>query len=91
MFVIYICIISVICNVIFFSEGNSIEDLYTSLAKKSAEIYIQRSKQLYCKAPIRSKLFTWQIENLEIVALADLSYHGKKAVVNHMQQVDSDR
>lgn len=70
--------------------GNSIEDLYTSLAKKSAEIYIQRSKQLYCKAPIRSKLFTWQIENLEIVALSDLSYHGKKAVVNHMQQVDSD-
>ncbi|CAI9740932.1 Hypothetical predicted protein [Octopus vulgaris] len=69
---------------------NRFEELYTSLAKKSAEIYIQRSKQLYAKSPIKAQLLNCQMENLEIVALADLSYHGKEAVVEHMKQVDPD-
>ncbi|XP_071094347.1 protein hobbit-like isoform X1 [Haliotis cracherodii] len=66
------------------------EELYLSLAKRSAEVYIQRCQQQYSNTPMRTKLFTWTFEDLEITALADRSYHGKENVVKHMQQVDPD-
>ncbi|KAK6192150.1 hypothetical protein SNE40_003678 [Patella caerulea] len=69
--------------------ASRVEDLYANLSRKSGDIYIQRSKQYYT-APLRSKLFTWTMENVEITALADLNYHGKDNVVRHMQEIDSD-
>ena len=67
------------------------EELYASLYKKSSEIYIQRSKQMYGNGAMRTQLFTWLMENLEIVALADLSYHGRDNVINVMKDMDKDR
>ncbi|XP_041349626.1 protein KIAA0100-like [Gigantopelta aegis] len=66
------------------------EELYLSLAKRSAEVYIQRSQKLYSSMPMRTKLFTWLMEDLQIIALADRSYHGKENVVKHMKEIDSD-
>ncbi len=71
--------------------SRKVEELYESLSKKSAEIYIDRSKKLYATVPIRSKLFTWQLTNLEIVALADPSIHGKENVIKNMKEIDPDR
>lgn len=68
-----------------------VSELYTSLAKKSAEIYIQRSRKLYNEAPVRTKLLTWTLDHLNVIALADTSIHGKENVVAAMQDIDSDR
>ncbi|ESO97897.1 hypothetical protein LOTGIDRAFT_228425 [Lottia gigantea] len=70
--------------------ASRVEDLYTSLSRKSADIYVQRSKQYYNTASIRTKLFTWTMEEVDITALADLSFHGKDNVVKHMKEIDSD-
>ncbi|XP_078336664.1 protein hobbit-like [Crassostrea virginica] len=70
--------------------ADKLQELYASLAKKSSEIYIQRSRKLYQQTPMRERLFTWTMEDLEILALADLSFHGKENVVKHMQEIDKD-
>ena len=67
------------------------EELYASLYKKSSEIYIQRSKQMYGNGAMRTQLLTWLMEDLEIVALADMSYHGRENVINVMKDIDKDR
>ncbi|KAL4223450.1 hypothetical protein ACF0H5_016921 [Mactra antiquata] len=70
--------------------AHKIEEVYASLAKSSSDIYIQRSRQLYQITPLRTKLFTWSMENVEIVALADTSIHGKDNVVTTMKDIDPD-
>ncbi|XP_048751983.2 protein hobbit-like isoform X2 [Ostrea edulis] len=70
--------------------ADKLQELYASLDKKSSEIYIQRSRQLYQQTLMRRRLFTWTMEDLEIIALADLSFHGKDNVVKHMKEIDTD-
>ena len=70
--------------------ASKIDELYSSLNKKSAEVYIQRSRQLYASSPMRTKLFTWTLDNVDILALADSSLHGKENVVNIMKEIDKD-
>ncbi|XP_062591853.1 protein hobbit-like [Saccostrea cucullata] len=70
--------------------ADKLQELYASLAKKNSEIYIQRSHQLYAQTPMRRKLFTWAMEDIEILALADLSFHGKENVVKHLREIDKD-
>ena len=67
------------------------EELYASLYKKSSEIYIQRAQQMYERSGSRQQLFTWMLEEVEIVALADSSYHGRDAVIKVMTEIDTDR
>ena len=54
-------------------------------------MYVLRSQQLYTTTPPRTKLFTWSMTQLEIMALADTSYHGKENVVKHMREIDNER
>ncbi len=68
-----------------------VEELYESLSRKNAQIYVQRSRQLYDATPMRTRLFTWELKRIEIVALADPSVHGKENVVKNMRQIDPDR
>ncbi|CAH1800950.1 unnamed protein product [Owenia fusiformis] len=70
--------------------ASKVDELYASLRKKNAEVYIKRSMQLYRNAPIRTKLFTWQMENVEIMAFADTSLHGKENCVKQMREIDKD-
>jgi hypothetical protein len=51
---------------------------YQSLARKSSDIYVKRSRLLYANTPMRTKLFTWTMKDLDIVAMADMSFHGKE-------------
>ena len=39
---------------------------------------------------MRTTLLTWEFQNLDLIVLADESYHGKKAI-DVMKQLDSDR
>ncbi|XP_043910335.1 protein KIAA0100 homolog [Protopterus annectens] len=69
--------------------ARKIEELYTSLEKKNIEIYIQRSKRLYANTPMRKALLTWTISELEVVVLADESYHGVEKVIKQIKDIDN--
>ena len=71
--------------------ASKLEELYTSLSKMSSEVYIERCRQLYTSSARRTKLFTWTMTQLRIVALADTSLHGHDTVVRHMRDIDKDR
>ncbi|KAL3856242.1 hypothetical protein ACJMK2_011019 [Sinanodonta woodiana] len=71
--------------------AHKLEELYASFAQRMSEIYMQRSRKLYSDGrPVSSILFTWQMEDLEIVAMADKSIHGKDNVVKAMRDIDPD-
>lgn len=66
------------------------EELYASLNKKNAEIYVQRSKQMYRAVPPRTRLFAWCISDIKIMALADPSIHGAENVLRIMREIDPE-
>ncbi|XP_053131385.1 bridge-like lipid transfer protein family member 2 isoform X2 [Hemicordylus capensis] len=69
--------------------ARKIEELYASLEKKNIEIYIQRSHRLYANTPMRKALLTWTMADLELVALADESFHGAEKVLQQIWELDS--
>ncbi|XP_030077940.1 bridge-like lipid transfer protein family member 2 isoform X1 [Microcaecilia unicolor] len=68
--------------------ARKIEELYDSLEKKNIEIYIQRSRRLYANTPMRKALLTWTVSDLELVALADETFHGVEQVLEQMKDID---
>ncbi|XP_068387800.1 bridge-like lipid transfer protein family member 2 isoform X3 [Eschrichtius robustus] len=68
--------------------ARKIEELYASLEHKNIEIYIQRSHRLYGNTPMRRALLTWSLAGLELVALADASFHGPERVVEQVRELD---
>uniref|UniRef100_A0A3Q2NT77 Bridge-like lipid transfer protein family member 2 n=1 Tax=Fundulus heteroclitus TaxID=8078 RepID=A0A3Q2NT77_FUNHE len=68
--------------------ARKIEELYSSLEKKHIEIYIQRSRRLYANTPMRKSLLTWTVSDLELVALADQSFHGPEKVREQLRDID---
>ncbi|XP_027718336.1 protein KIAA0100 homolog [Vombatus ursinus] len=68
--------------------ARKIEELYASLERKNIEIYIQRSRRLYGNTPMRRALLTWSLAGLELVALADASFHGPERVLMQMRELD---
>lgn len=68
-----------------------VEELYASLRKINAQVYVQRSKQMKLQAPVRTRLFAWLISNLEINLLVDPSIFGAETVVKIMTEIDSER
>ncbi|XP_053222317.1 bridge-like lipid transfer protein family member 2 isoform X1 [Podarcis raffonei] len=69
--------------------ARKIEELYASLEKKNIEIYIQRSQRLYGNTPMRRALLTWTVGGLELVALADESFHGAERVLRQIRELDA--
>lgn len=68
--------------------ARKIEELYASLEKKNIEIYIQRSHRLYGNTPMRKALLTWTMTSLELVALADETFHGPENVLQQIRELD---
>ncbi|XP_036264614.1 protein KIAA0100 homolog isoform X5 [Pipistrellus kuhlii] len=68
--------------------ARKIEELYASLEHKNIEIYIQRSRRLYGNTPMRRALLTWSVAGLELVALADASFHGPERVIEQVRELD---
>lgn len=68
--------------------ARKIEELYASLERKNIEIYIQRSRRLYGNTPMRRALLTWSLTGLELVALADASFHGPERVIEQVRELD---
>ncbi|XP_026465136.1 protein KIAA0100-like, partial [Ctenocephalides felis] len=69
--------------------AGKVEELYTNLCKKNAEIYVQRSR-LCSSGPTRTRLFAWCLNELEIIALADPSIHGTENCTKVMRSIDPD-
>ncbi|XP_013780034.1 protein KIAA0100-like, partial [Limulus polyphemus] len=67
-----------------------IEELYNSLAKKNADIYVQRSRLLYHNADLRTPLITWTFEGVDFVVVADTSYHGTDRVIQVLKEIDEE-
>ncbi|XP_067136363.1 protein hobbit [Centruroides vittatus] len=65
-----------------------LEELYATFAKKNAEIYIKRSQQLYQHTKKRTNLLLWKLDEIDIMFVADLSYHGKERVLTSMREID---
>lgn len=61
--------------------AGKVEELYASLKKKNAEIYVQRSKQMLLASPPRTRLFAWSMTDVQVMVLADPSIHGIENVV----------
>jgi len=80
-----------LCKQHLLIPSGKVEELYSALTKKNAEIYIQRSKQMSKTAPPRTRLFAWLMSGVEIMALADPSMHGADNVVNNMTEIDPER
>lgn len=72
-------------------QASKIEELYKSLRRKNAEIYIQRSKQMSKQSPARTRLLAWSLKDIRVISLADPSIHGAENVVRVMTEVDPDR
>lgn len=66
-----------------FLSDAKLDELREALAKKDADIYIQRHKQLYSKpVGLRHKLFTVEATGLHIQTAADLSFTGYDKLVH---------
>lgn len=70
--------------------AETLAELHASLVKKNSEIYIQRSKKIREAGPTRTRLFAWILNDLEIVAMADPTLHGKENVTRIIREIDAD-
>lgn len=68
----------------------TLTELHASLIRKNSEIYIQRSKKIREAGPVRTRLFAWILTDLDIMAMADPSFHGKDNVTRIMREIDVD-
>ncbi|GBP17153.1 Protein KIAA0100 [Eumeta japonica] len=76
-----------LCKPHLFLPAGKVEELYSALRQKDAQIYVQR-----CRAapPPRTRLVACILTRIRILALADLSMHGTQAAVAHMRNIDFD-
>lgn len=81
--------VSELCKNRLHLPARKVEELYANLNKKNAEIYVQRSKQMY-RVPARTRLFAWCMSDVKIMALADPSIHGTENVVRIIREIDPD-
>lgn len=70
--------------------AETLADLHASLVKKNSEIYIQRSKKIKEAGPTRTRLFAWILTDLEIIAMADPTLHGKENVTRIIREIDAE-
>lgn len=70
--------------------AETLTELHASLVRKNSEIYIQRSKKIKEAGPTRTRLFAWLLTDLEIMAMADPTLHGKDNVTRIIRKIDAD-
>ena len=75
-------------NLLF--QPSKIEELYTNLSKRNADIYVQRAKSLKENVSKRTRLLSFTLTSLECMMFSDASMTGKPNIIRFMQQVDAE-
>ncbi|OUC47049.1 putative metal cation transporter, ZIP family [Trichinella nativa] len=65
-------------------------ELYMGLQRKNASIYIQRSNTLYNGKPSRTGLFTWYVDFVDLVVIADSDLFGSEKLSSEIRTLDAD-
>ena len=65
-------------------------ELYSYLACKNAEIYVQRAQRKYEAEPMRTALIRLETEAVDVIALVDPCFHGYDNIVRNIQEMDPD-
>ncbi|KAG6797637.1 hypothetical protein HZU73_06957 [Apis mellifera caucasica] len=79
-----------LCRAHLLLPQGKVEELYASLNKKNAEIYVQRWKQMQRAGPARTRLFAWSMIDIEILALADPSINGTENAIKALREMDAE-
>ncbi|XP_017893303.1 protein KIAA0100 [Ceratina calcarata] len=79
-----------LCRAHLLLPQGKVEELYASLNKKNAEIYVQRWKQMQRAGPARTRLFAWTMLDIEILALADPSINGVENATRAIREMDAE-
>ncbi|XP_034951381.1 protein KIAA0100 [Chelonus insularis] len=79
-----------LCRTHLLIPQGKVEELYASLNKKNAEIYVQRWRQMQRAGPARTRLFAWTMQDLEIIALADPTIDGLENATAAIAKMDSE-
>ncbi|CAG5089025.1 Similar to KIAA0100: Protein KIAA0100 (Homo sapiens) [Cotesia congregata] len=79
-----------LCRAHLLLPQGKVEELYASLNKKNAEIYVQRWRQMQRAGPSRTRLFAWTMQDLEIIALADPTIDGTEKATRTIIELDSE-
>uniref|UniRef100_A0A0C9R695 KIAA0100 protein n=1 Tax=Fopius arisanus TaxID=64838 RepID=A0A0C9R695_9HYME len=79
-----------LCRAHLLLPQGKVEELYASLNKKNAEIYVQRWRQMQRTGPARTRLFAWTMQHLEIIALADPVIDGTVNATAAIAEMDSE-
>lgn len=58
-----------------------VEELYATLKRRNTEIYVQRSQMMYKAAPQRTRLFAWNMTNVEIMVSLNIFFVKTKIVL----------
>ncbi|XP_054012665.1 protein hobbit [Hylaeus anthracinus] len=82
--------VQVLCRTHLLLPQDKVEELYASLNKKNAEIYVQRWKQMQRAGPARTRLFAWSMLDLEILILADPSINGTENATKAIREMDAE-
>ena len=74
-----------------FKEKNLEQEALEILKEKESLIYLKRSKMIYSNnsKSIRTQLFCFQIDSLDLYALADVDWHGRQKCYDILRQIDS--
>ncbi|XP_015524843.1 protein KIAA0100 [Neodiprion lecontei] len=79
-----------LCRAHLLLPQGKVDELYASLNKKNAEIYVQRWKQMQRAGPVRTRLCAWTMQDLEIIILADPTIHGTEKAVKALREMDPE-
>ncbi|KAK0160967.1 hypothetical protein PV328_008311 [Microctonus aethiopoides] len=79
-----------LCRAHLLLPQGKVEKLYTSLNKKNAEIYVQRWRQMQRTGPVRTRLFAWTMQELEIIALADPTINDTEKAIAAISEMDTE-
>ncbi|XP_053971021.1 protein hobbit [Hylaeus volcanicus] len=82
--------VQVLCRTHLLLPQDKVEELYASLNKKNAEIYVQRWKQMQRAGPARTRLFAWSMLDLEILILADPTINGTENATKAIREMDAE-
>ena len=71
-------------------QNSTIEELFSNLKKKNADIYVQRANKLRQTVAKRTRLLSFNLSSMEFFIFSDRSMTGYETAVDFIQEIDPD-